>query len=213
MNRKQIRRDYENVDYIDEKGRVRTKVRYRGAHYTLEDPEQIGIFRGLYVALAALAVALFVPPLCFNLDVLRTIYFTIFYVPQVFCLFVMGLGAYHVLFTKLPYREEVYAQVFSRAWAAAIASAAMSLAAVVAFAVYAGLVHAGGLDYLALGCVLGLLAVDAAFAINVRARKINRLASPPAMPEATEATEVTERKPEEDERGDDGEGKDEGDAI
>lgn len=210
MNRKQIRRDYENVDYIDEKGRVRTRVRYRGAHYTLEDPEQIGIFRVLYVALASLAVMLFVLPLCFNLDVLRTIYFTVFYVPQVFCIFMMGMGAYHVLFTRLPYREEVFSLVFSRARVAAMAGAVMTLASVVAFGVYGGLVHAHGLDYLALGCVLGTLAVDVLFYLNVRARNINRLEPPPAMPEETE---VTESKPEEDERGDGGEGKDEGDAI
>ena len=182
MNRKQIRRDYENIDYIDAKGRVRTKVHYRGALYTLEDPEQIVPFRVLYAVLVVLSIALFILPLCFNLDALRTMYFTVFYVPQIFCVFVMGLGMFNVLFTRLPYREEVYSTVFSRARVAAVACAALSLVSVVTFAVFAGLNHAQGTEYLVLGCVLGQLLVDVAFFLNVRVRAINRIAPPEPAP-------------------------------
>jgi len=203
MNRKQIRRDYENVDYIDEKGRVRTKVCYRGALYTLEDIDGIVPFRVIYAVLTALSVALFVLPLCFNLDALRTMYFTAFYVPQVFCVFVMGMGAYNVLFTRLPYREEVYSTVFSRAKVGAIALAALSLASVVTFAVFAGLNQAKGLEYLALGCVLGQLLVDVAFVLNIRASAINRIEPP--TEDAVAPVESEEKEEEKRETPDEGE--------
>ena len=189
MNRKQIRRDYENIDYVDEKGRVRTKVHYRGALYTLADIEQVVPFRVLYAVLCVLSIALFVLPLCFNLDAFRTMYVTVFYVPQVFCVFVMAMGAYNVLFTRLPYREEVYSTVFSRARVGAIALAALSLVSVVTFAVFAGLNQARGLEYLALGCVLAQLLVAVAFVLNIRARAINRIEPPAAKPEDTKEAE------------------------
>lgn len=198
MNKKQIRRDYENVDYLDEKGRVRTKVRYRGALYALEEPDQMTAFRVLYVLFAAISVPLFVLPLCFDTDVLRTIYFTLPYVAEIFCVFMMVMGAYNVLVRPFPYREEVFSLVFSRAKVSAVACGVLSLVSVATFSVYAGLNGAKGLDYLALGCALSQLAVDVAFVLNVRARKINRIAPPepsqdepvsPAAPEtAAEAS-------------------------
>ncbi len=171
MNKKQIRRDYQNIDYVDEKGKVRTRVRYVGALYSPADWHAFGIFRVVYAVLVLLSIAAFVVPLCFNSQVFRTVYFTMPYVLMVFAVFVVAIAAYKLLLVRLPYREEDFAFVFKKAKAWCLVGGGLALLSVVAFAVYACLAGAVGTDYVALGCALWItLAFATLFALSVRQR-------------------------------------------
>lgn len=166
MNRKQIRRDYRNVEYVDDKGKVRTKVEYRGATYAPSEPKRFGAFRIGFAVLTAIGAGAWVAPLCFNSQIMRTIYFTLPYVLQVFALLVMVLGAYNAIAKPLPYREETHVAVVNRTKVGSIAGAALALAAEISFTVYASVEGADGIDFVAMGCAAVLLvAFGATFAL------------------------------------------------
>lgn len=175
MNKKQLRRDYEITDYLDEKGKVRSKVRYRGATYSpVGDDKHYRLFCICYAVLTALSLATFVVPLCFNCNALRTIYFTMPFVLQVIPLFLLTIGAYQVVVKPTPYREEIYASAIKRAGGAAIAGTALAVVSVVCFAVFASLKGAGGLDYVAMGCSIGLCVLFAVLWLLFKRQSFNR---------------------------------------
>ncbi|MBP5308846.1 MAG: hypothetical protein J6Z34_06910 [Clostridia bacterium] len=106
MDKKRIRENYENVDYLDENGKVRTKVIYRGAYYAPADPAAIKPFRAVFAAAAFLLAVFYVVPLLFDSPSLRAVYFVLPYVGQVFPVFFLCLSAFGAAFRKPPYREE-----------------------------------------------------------------------------------------------------------
>ena len=105
MNKKQIRRDYENIDYIDEKGKVRTKVVYKGAYYA---PEDVGKFKKtsvIFVFITALfLVGLLVPLIIVN-SAVKALYFSLPFILQGVSAVFYLIASLDILTERPPFNE------------------------------------------------------------------------------------------------------------
>ena len=159
MNRKRIQRDYENVDYVDEKGKVRTKVVYKGAHYVPESPEKLQKFKIFFTLVAAIVGAATLLPLFFPITPMRTMYVAVPFVGQVFPLFFIISGAYKALTAKLPYNEETKAAVTEAAKIGSFVGMGLALVSAAGFIALWAMGKLSGADFIAgasiAACLIG----------------------------------------------------------
>lgn len=167
MNKKQIRRDYKNVDYVDEKGKVRTRVEYIGATYEMVKPQKKG-FTISYSLLAVFSLVFFIPPLVLNGNSLRAIYVTMPFVLQIFPIFLLLLGGYKLLTSKFPIREEVKSNVFSRPRVASIFGVILASISTISFFIYIGTNDESGVDYVTLASCVCEVVVFVLFYLDIK---------------------------------------------
>ena len=158
MNRKRIRRDYENVDYVDERGKVRTKVVYKGAHYYPESPEKFNKLRIYFAIAAAVVAAAVILPLCwFKTTPMSTIYVAVPFVGQVMPLFFILRGAYTALAKKPPYNEETKVAVTEATKISAFVGEGLSLVSAAGFVALWAMGDLSGQDFIAGGSIAACL--------------------------------------------------------
>lgn len=147
MNKKQIRRDYENVDYVDEKGKVRTDVVYKGKYFDVDDMAAHKKHKNLFCGMSVCLAALFVGGMVADSSAMRTMYFALPYAFQAFPVLFILLAAYKFLKKKLPYRQEVYDELYTKAKICCTVGAILSGICIISFIIKAA--------------VKGIVAIDA----------------------------------------------------
>lgn len=137
MNKKQIRRDYENVDYVDEKGKVRTDVVYKGKYFDVENVITHKKHKILFCGISVFLAVLFVAGMVADSGAMRTMYFALPYAFQAFPILFILLAAYKFLKKKLPYRQEVYDELYTRAKTWCAVGAILSGVCIISFIIKA----------------------------------------------------------------------------
>ena len=157
MKRKIIRQYYENVDSLNEKGKVVTNVKYKGEYFAPENEKAYLVFKILSAALSVTAAALYFLPLTLNNNCMRTIYFVVPYIGQVFIIFFLLLAAYKLLTKKPPFTLLEKKSVKDNPKGLCITGIVMSGASIVSFIIFRALNGAHGVDFTALAGALGCL--------------------------------------------------------
>lgn len=148
MNKKQIRRDYENVDYVDEKGKVRTDVVYKGKYFDVEDLRAHKRHKAIFCTFSICLAMLFIVGMIPDSGAMRTIYFALPYALQAFPVLFILLATYKFLMKKLPYRQEVYDELYVKARTWCTIGAVLTAICVVAFIIMVATKGAKPLDAL-----------------------------------------------------------------
>jgi len=131
MNKKQIRKDYGIEDYIDAKGKVRSKVFYRGKYYDYEDSTQAKPLQNTFILLTIYLIISYVVVMAVDSEPTRQLYFLLPFVAQCFTIFFIVLGAYNIIFKKPPFKQEQKTAIFDKSRSSAIAGIVLSAGAFV----------------------------------------------------------------------------------
>lgn len=137
MSRKQIQKDYLNVDYVDAKGNVKTNVVYNGKLYYPMDNNNLSKLKISYLVLSILSTIMFVLALALDSVSSRTIYFVMPFIFQVFPLGYLIYVTYTLLAKKPPYRQEVYNTCFVNSRGFCVGGIVCSAAAIIGFIICA----------------------------------------------------------------------------
>jgi len=168
MNKKQIRRDYENVDYVDEKGKVRTDVVYKGKYFDVENLEAHKKHKVLFCVMSVCLVVLFTGGMVADSSAMRTMYFALPYAFQAFPVLFILLAAYKFLKKKLPYRQEVYDELYTKAKTWCTVGAILSGICIISFIIKAAVKGIVAIDALPICTDVVSFAIYVALILSVR---------------------------------------------
>ena len=99
-------KNYKNVDYTDENGKVKTRVEYIGKIFDFENGTKPRLNAVAFPVLTFSAAVFFIVALAVDSAPLRTLYFTIPFIAQIFTLFSLVLTAVKYLTVKSPLEEK-----------------------------------------------------------------------------------------------------------
>ena len=173
MDRKKLRQNYDVVDYETEKGKVKSKVIYRGAVYGFTEVKDKRTFAALLAVLTAICAVTFLLPLCFDSEIMRVIYVAMPQVLQGFSVLFLALSSVKAFTAKYPYREEVFSELFVRPAIFGIVGAALAFITLVGGAIYSAAFTFGVYEILVLSCsAIGIISYILLFLTARRFRRI-----------------------------------------
>ena len=150
MSKKRLREDYDVVENVDERGKIRTDVVYKGVYY---EPLSSGKLKTAAVAtpiLTVLAAIAYLVPLIVLNQAAKTIYFTVAYVGQIFPIFFLFGVCFDLVFKRPPYKEKEKRSITERSKILCIIGEAMAVFSMIAFIVYWATQGAFNEDFFAL---------------------------------------------------------------
>lgn len=145
--------NYKNVDYVDEKGNVKTKVEYAGKTYNVVDDKEYSEYRIMLFVYSLVLVILTVVSLIVDTEIMRTLYFT---VPYLFCLPVLYFLVERCIIawtSPFPYKEKEKKKITSLPVHLSI-GVILSAVCVVGYIVKTAVDGYGATDILPLGVAL-----------------------------------------------------------
>ncbi|MBR5388753.1 MAG: hypothetical protein IK147_04770 [Clostridia bacterium] len=135
MSKKDIRRDYENLDYLDEKGKVKTKVVYKGAYYVPADGENYKIYSVKTVIFALLLTAAWIVPLVVVNAPVKALYFSLPYILQGISAIFALTAALDAMTERPPFREKIKKSLFDRLKTVSVIGGVFSAASVTSYVI------------------------------------------------------------------------------
>lgn len=155
MIRKDISKNYELVeDSIDSK---KPQVKYIGAYYyELLKPSKT-LFCLLFTIAIVIQIAMYIVPLCINIPIFHSTYFTIPYVLQIMPILILGLNAYKSIFKEYPYKETQKKDIFTKSPIFCIVQTILSISSIICYVVYSSKNKLVQIEYFPLISILVML--------------------------------------------------------
>jgi len=148
MKKKQLQKDYENYDYLDSKGKVRTKVIYKGKYYDIINEEKHTKFKLLFITINALFIALFLCATIPATQLFKAMYFGLPFCGLVFPIFFLSLDSYLLIVRKTPYKHEDQTKIFENSHIWSIIGLILSGMCLIASIIYSFTTGVNGIDFL-----------------------------------------------------------------
>lgn len=135
MGFKQIRRDYKNIDYLDGKGKVKTRVEYIGKYYKPDDDKEYKTHKNKVTVFSFILFALYVASMIVYSGAMKAMYFALPFAGLIFPLFFYLINVYKLHFKKMPLRQEDYDSMFSTFKIWCVSGVVLGLAASIGYVI------------------------------------------------------------------------------
>ena len=136
MSKKNSLSDYTVVDYVDEKGKLRTKVIYEGDKFYWSDKRKSTPFAAIKLTLSIVGFLIFLLPTLFDSSAMRTIYVVMPFVFNSFPLLALTYYSFSAARKKEPYTLKTCKRLFGNSKVAAGIGITLSVLSVIGFVVF-----------------------------------------------------------------------------